>query len=278
MEILASWQLLSGWSVVLALMAGLYLLGAIRLHRRAGRGVFTVRRVVAAVVSLVALTLALIGPFEVFSGEALWAHMIQHVLFVGVAAPAMLIAAPLPVFMWALPQTLRLGVGEQLSAGGPVRRVMTALTRPKLALPLFILMLWAWHYPPAYELAISNTYVHFAEHLSMVLFAMLFWWPVIGPPPIRSPLPYPLRLLYLVLVLTPTAALAALITIFAATLDTVLYQSYVTTPRHLGLSAKDDQIIAGLILWIPGNMIYLTAVTVLFFKWAAKEMPRYPDE
>ena len=235
---------------------------------RGGRKVLPIYRPALFLISFGALSLALIGPFDFFGSVAFWPHMIQHMLLIVVAAPAMLGSAPMPVFLWALPYRLRIGVGGLLERDGIGRKVLSVFTTPRVALPIAVVALWVWHYPPAYQLALSNSYVHFAEHATMFAAAMMFWWPIIGPAPVRSKMPYPLRMFYIVFAVTPTAALAALITFS----NGVIYPFYEDTPRLFGIMPKEDQVLAGLILWLPGNFAYFVALTALFFIWSSREM------
>ena len=104
-------------------------------------------------------------------------------------------------------------------------------------------------------------------HLSMFATSILFWWPIIGPPPVRSQLTDPQRIIYLILVVTPTAVLAAIITLS----NTVIYTTYIDTPQHFTLTPTEDQRIGGLLMWIPGNIVYLATLTTLFLRWFAQE-------
>ncbi len=270
-DFITSWNFISGWTVVLAISAGFYYAGFLRLVRKNRAGINFAGPILAGV-GFISLSLALIGPFEVFSGETFWAHMTQHMLIIIVAAPAILSARALPVYLWVAPRVIRVGSGILLNRKGVVRYALLFLTNPKFALPFFVLVLWGWHYPPAYELALRNSFVHFAEHLTMFAAAVFFWWPIIGPPPVRSSLSYPQRLIYLILIVTPSAALAALITLIGR----VIYPFYLGSPSPFGLSALESQVIGGIIMWIPGNLIYLLAVTVIFFTWAKREMAPQP--
>jgi putative membrane protein len=51
----------------------------------------------------------------------------------------------------------------------------------------------------------------------------------------------------------------------------VLYPTYAAAPRIMDLSAMADQQIAGLIMWMPGGMIYLAAMSIVFFAWLGRE-------
>jgi cytochrome c oxidase assembly factor CtaG len=53
----------------------------------------------------------------------------------------------------------------------------------------------------------------------------------------------------------------------------VIYDHYETVDRHWGLSARDDQQIAGLIMGALGEAASLAAVTILFFRFLDHEEP-----
>jgi putative membrane protein len=95
----------------------------------------------------------------------------------------------------------------------------------------------------------------------------LNWWPILSPLPELPRLSPPGQILYLFLEAVPATVLGALI-VFA---PTVLYPTYAAAPRVLGLDALADQQIAGLVMWTPGGLIYLGALTAVFFTWFGRE-------
>ena len=66
---------------------------------------------------------------------------------------------------------------------------------------------------------------------------------------------------------TPTALLAAVITLS----NSVIYDFYIGSPPHFSWTTLEDQKIAGLLMWIPGNLVYLITLVSLFFKWFESE-------
>lgn len=264
---MGAWNFFNPLLVLLALAVGAYFTGLVRLQRRSGGEAISRSRIFFASAGFTMLFLALVGPFDVYSGDLFFVHMIQHMLLTMAAAPLLLASSPMPAYMWSLPETVRMGVGSTLSGRGLVRRLIALVTRPMFTLPLYVLTLWLWHMPAAYSLALENDYVHFLEHASMFGVGVLFWWPIIGPSPVRSSLSYPQRMIYVMLVVTPMAVLAAFLTLA----HDVSYHPYLLTPEHWGISKAEDQGIAGMIMWIPGNVIFLAAVTVIFFKWFDSE-------
>lgn len=266
-DFVSAWDFSSPPAVLFLVLAGAYTAGTIRLALRSETDSNYWSKVAAIVTAFILLAIALAGPLDYFSGELFAAHMSQHIVIAMFAAPLLLLARPMPAYIWALPRPLRIGVGTALTGSGVIVRAVRLLTRPVVALPLFIGTLYGWHIPAAYNGSLENEWVHLIMHFTMFTTAMLFWWPIVGPPPIRTQLSHPQRIVYLLLAVTPTALLAAIITLT----KTVLYDFYIDQPGHFGWSTTEDQRVGGLLMWIPGNFVYLATMTVLFFRWFAEE-------
>ena len=266
-DFFSSWSFSGPQFIVVAFLSLTYLVGMLRLQIRSGWQAIPIRKMLYAIGGYAILFFAVAGPPEAFSDDMFFAHMTQHILIAMVASVLLLAASPMAAYLWAMPETVRAGLAPSLAETGWLRRITATFTSPKFALPAFVLTLWGWHVPEAYALAIDNNYAHLAMHLSMFTTSLLFWWPIIGPPPVRFQLTDPQRIIYLILVVTPTAVLAAIITLSNA----VIYTSYIDTPHHFTLTPNEDQRIGGLLMWIPGNIIYLATLTTLFLRWFAQE-------
>ena len=266
-DFLSAWSLSGPQFIIVAFLAAVYIVGMLRLQIRSGWQAIPIRKVIYAIAGYAILFFAVAGPPEAFSEDMFFAHMTQHILIAMVASVLLLAATPMAAYLWAMPETVRVGLAPSLAEHGWLRNINAALTNPKFALPAFVLTLWGWHIPEAYSLAVRNDIAHLAMHLSMFATSILFWWPIIGPPPVRSQLTDPQRIIYLILVVTPTAVLAAIITLS----NSVIYTTYIDTPQHFTLTPTEDQRIGGLLMWIPGNIIYLATLTTLFLRWFAQE-------
>ncbi len=132
---------------------------------------------------LLAISTALISPIDSLANRFLSMHMVQHLLLLMIAPLGILLADPLPAFLWGLPGKLRLRAGGLLAPASPVRRVLRALTLLPVSWTLYVLNLWAWHSPALYQLALREPMIHDAEHLLFFLTALLFWWPIVNPSP-----------------------------------------------------------------------------------------------
>lgn len=266
-DLVSRWDIGDPLSILVLVSASIYMLGLMRLASRSHISLLDSKRVYAGVAGFAALYIALAGPFDAFAAEAFWLHMIQHLIISLIAAPLLLLASPMPAYLWAMPETVRMGAGELLREEAPIKRGLKWLIDPRITVPLFIGTLFAWHAPALFSAALDNDSVHYLQHFSFFVTAALFWWPIIGPAPVRSKLSYPQRLIYLLTVVTPTAVLASIITMSRS----VIYDDYIGTPTHWNMTALEDQTMAGLILWIPGNALYLAGLTAIFFTWASKE-------
>lgn len=257
-----SWSVRLEVVLPLLALAGLYALGHSRLSRRAPRSI-AARRPLLVLAGLAAFVLALLSPLDGLAEALFVAHMVQHMLLIAVAAPALLLADPFPIVVWALPVAARLRVRRFITRASVLGRVWRAATGMRLAWIVSACILWGWHIPRAYDAALASRWLHDVEHLSFFVGALVFWWPVIHPAPrFRRAPPDPLRVVYLVLGAFQTAALGLWLTLAPA----VLYRSYTGVSRPGGLGALDDQTWGGIVMWGLGGSIDMLAVLILVYR------------
>ena len=259
LEVLTAWEFDPFVVLPLALLGLLFARGRRRLARLSHRvGASPRGRLWFFAAAYLVLVLALLSPLHGFAEELFFVHMVQHVLLMSAAAPLLLLANPLPTVIWGLPFG-RAAVGSLLAPGGPLVNVLRVLTRPVVAWWHFTLNLWLWHQPAAYQAALEREALHYLQHFLFFLTAVLFWWPVIGPSPLRSRLGYPARMLYVFAAWLPNSVLGAGFT-FA---PSVIISYYQTRPRFWDIDPLTDQQLAGLLMWIPGDAVYAAAMMVL---------------
>jgi len=245
----------------------LYVRGWWRLRRTSRtRGAAPGWRLAAYLTGLATVVLALCSPLEILAELSFTAHMAQHQLLMMTAPPLLLLGAPFPLIMWALPLRLRRRVGGLVTRPGPVRRILSTLTWMPVALTLFTVTLWGWHYPFFYDLALRSPLLHDAEHLTFFGTAVLFWWPIINPAPrfhhLTSGAMYGARIGYLVLATAQNTLLGA---VFGMA-ERVFYPSYAAAPPLLlDWSPLDDQSFGGGVMWSASHM-FLLAILILLHR------------
>lgn len=162
---LTSWHWRPDVGLVVASLGAIYVTGWRRLRRRNPR---TARswRLLLYLTGLAVIVLAFFSPVDNLAARLFTMHMLQHELLTMVAPPLLLLANPLPVVLWALPRKPRHVLGHLLTRGTHARRVLRALTLMPVSWVLYMVILWGWHFPTAYEASLRVEFLHNAQHLS----------------------------------------------------------------------------------------------------------------
>jgi putative membrane protein len=266
LQVGGAWDWRPAVLLVIGALAALYLRGWTRLRRTRRTGAAPGWRLAAYLIGLGCVFLALCSPLELLAELSFTAHMVQHQLLMMGAPPLLLLAAPFPVVLWALPPPLRRRIGALVARPGPARRVLSWLTRMPVAGVLYTVTLWGWHHPVAYEAALRYPVLHDIEHLTFFGTAVLFWWPIVNPAPrfrrLSSGLMYGARIGYLILATAQNTMLGAVLGMS----ERVFYPSYAAAPRLLGdWGPLDDQAFGGGVMW-SGSHMFLLAVLVLLHR------------
>jgi cytochrome c oxidase assembly factor CtaG len=136
----------------------------------------------------------------------------------------------------------------------------------------FIAIFLGWHDPYAYNAALESELIHDLEHLTFFATAMLFWWLVIGAGPRLRHLSFGLRI-GLLIAAVPVNMAAGIAISFASQ---PIYTYYTSVPRLWGLTVMQDQMLGGIIMWIPGTMMYLLAALILLSRVVQAEADKQP--
>lgn len=256
-DVLLTWTWRPDVIAVLGVSGAAYVVGWRRLRRRDERAA-SGWRLAAYLSGIGALALALLSPIDWLGSLLFFVHMIQHELLMMAGPPLILLGDPLPVVLWALPAKWRRSAGQVLAPGARLRRLLRTITWMPVTWPLFVVVLWGWHAPAAYEASLGSELVHNVQHLSFFTAALLFWWPLINPAPrLHGHIHHALRVVYAV----PAAFQSQLLGLILALFTTrVLYPHYEAVPRLWGYSALEDQSAAGLLMMQVEGLVYLAVV------------------
>jgi len=206
------------------------------------------------------MLLALISPLDVLADDYLFsAHMLQHMLLV--------LAVP-PLLILGIPRNLAMSI-VRIPALGTIER---ALRNPLLAWTLGIAALWIWHLPGLYDATLASEPLHIFEHLMFLVTATIFWWPILSPLA-GSRMSHGAAFAYLGAAMLVTTVLGILIT-FA---PVGVYTAYLHPRDNLGildalhhswgLTTEADQELGGLLMWVPGGLVYLGAIMAVLARW-----------
>lgn len=262
------WSVGGAWSydpwlvIPLYLAAILYLLGTRRLWRRAGhgRGVHP-WHAACFWAGWTLLALALISPLHWIAERVLAVHMIEHEIIMVAAAPLLVLSRPLVALLFAVPLGWRRGLGAITSAA-PFRGLWRLLSAPFSATLLHGSVIWSWHMPLLFDAAVANPFLHKLQHASFLAVALLFWWANCK----LERRDYGIAALHLFATMMAMSLLGALLTLSPR----LWYSAYAASDGLSGLTPLEDQQLAGLVMWIPGCMVYAVAALAFFGLWLTK--------
>ncbi len=253
-------RILTAWDVDPSIPIGcvLLLVGWFAAHRPRCRPDLARGGCFAAGVAV--MFIALTSPIDTLGDAYLFsAHMLQHMLLI-LVVPPLLILGLSPRFVRAVIGVPALGAIE-----GFVRR-------PAIAWLPAMAALWIWHIPALFDAALANENLHIVEHLCFMSAATIFWWPILCPLE-TSRMPAMAALLYLFAAMLAPSLLGIAIT-FAGP---GLYQPYLHPEDPLriagllrdtwGLTPEVDQELGGLLMWVPGGLVFLAAIFVVMARW-----------
>lgn len=236
-------------------------LGWRRLHARSTGGRARLKRHGSwFAIGWLVLAGALVSPLHEAGERSFTAHMIEHELIMLLAAPLLVLAEPLATMLWAFPPGARRTLGTLATAIAPAYRWASGAV---VATLLQAAVLWIWHMPSLFDLALADDAWHAVQHGCFLVSALLFWTAMLGRRGAGARATADRALAGLCLLATSiiTGALGALMA-FATSPWYAGYARLALAP--FGLSPAEDQQVAGLIMWVPGGLVHLGAALLLF--------------
>ncbi len=221
------------------------------------------RRSAFFLAGLGAIAVALLSGIERYDTTLFSVHMVQHLLLALVAAPLIVLGAPVTLALrLASPETRRALILPLLHS-----RVLRAITHPVVAWLVFAGVMWGTHFSTLFDAALEDRLLHDFEHGLYLGAGLLFWWPAVAADPAPRRLGHPVRILYVLLQMPQNTFLAVVLLNAAAP----LYPHYATLERDWGPSALEDQQLAAGIMWLGGDILFLAAVFALIASWMRAE-------
>ena len=237
----SQWSADPGPLIAAAIALALFTHGFIRLRRRGRRDHAGWDRALLFGLGVAVSVVPLVSPIDPLSDDYLLSvHMFEHVAL-GDAGPALMVCAvrgPLLVFM--LPGL----VLRPLARSARIRGGLGYLTRPRVSLAAWVVVMAAWHLPWVYDYAVAHQTVHDLEHLSFAIVGVLVWIQLVDPAR-HGRLRVPQRLLFALALFVFGQVLADVLLLTL----TPLYPHYADQPlRVMGISPLLDQRLAGFVM------------------------------
>ncbi|HLR24862.1 MAG TPA: cytochrome c oxidase assembly protein [Fodinibius sp.] len=212
---------------------------------------------------LTGIALALpVGPAQ---GQSLFSmHMIRHILLLMLAPPFLVSGLPKKPI-------------QKLFSKQGTHSISHILLYPLVTWSLGIGLMWFWHAPfifnkmAGYSGSVSiSIFLHTVEIGSLLAVGILFCSPIVFPldkyrlPPLRG-------IVYLFTACWGCSILGILITFAPAGLYHTAFSTGSVT--IWGLTQEGDQQLGGLLMWVPGCIIYVSGAMVLLARWYSQSKP-----
>lgn len=262
-------QALGAWAfdplvwVAAGLAAIGYLIAARRVDRAHPHSRVPRRRLAAWLGGLAVVFVALQSSIDVYATTLFSVHMVQHLLLTMVAAPLLVLGAPITLLLRVAPaRTRQAWILPVLHS-----RLVRVLSHPVVAWTAFAVVMWVTHFSPLFGASLADALVHSGEHALFLGAALLFWWPAIGADPAPSRLGPAARVGYLALGMPQSSFLG--LALFSA--PRVLYEHYTEVASGGAAGALADQQLAGGLMWAGGDGLFLLALVLGVAAWLRAE-------
>ena len=200
---------------------------------------------------IVLVAVSLNSPLETIAIHyLLLIHLLQNVMIADWAPPLLVLG---------LTPAMRAAVAQR---GG---RPLVVLTRPRVALPLWLAVWYGVHLPAFYDYALRHPWLLNLEHGALIFAGLVFWWPVFSHLPQRLSTPWQLAYLGAAYV---GSAFLSLALIFSGR---AFYGFYEAAPRLWGLSPSKDQNLGGILMNAEQMLVFFAALTYFLLKLLSEE-------
>jgi cytochrome c oxidase assembly factor CtaG len=191
------------------------------------------------------------SPLETLAAHyLLLMHLLQNVLLADIA-PLLLVLGLTPAMRTAL------------AAGGG--RPLAAVTRLRVALPIWLVGWYVIHLAAFYDAALENAWLLNVEHFLLLAIGLLFWWPLLSDAPHAATTPQ--RLAYLGAAFVFSAFLGLGLTFAGSS----FYDYYENAPRLWGLTPLEDQNLGGVLMTAEQSLVFLAAISYFLVRLLNEE-------
>jgi putative copper resistance protein D len=249
-------------TVAVALVALLWVRATRQVAREHPGNPYPRRRTVSFAAALLLVLLALQSGIERYDTTLFSMHMVQHLILLFPVPILLLQAGPVTLLLRVASPRWRARILSVLQS-----RAVGVISHPLVGWTLLVAVMWGTHLSVMFETALENETIHNMEHALYLSTALLFWAPIFSVDPIRHRLRGGSALAYLITQMPQNSFLGVAI-MFSST---PLYPHYVSLQRAWGPTPLEDQQLAGAIMWLVGDALFLAAIFVVLATLAKSE-------
>ncbi len=194
-----------------------------------------------------------LGRYYLFS-----VHMIQHIVILLIIPPLLLTGTNKDFF-------------DGLLKNPKINKAGKFLFNPMTTWMIGVGSMWVWHVPLLFKGMMDSEVIHILEVVSLLIAGFIFAWPVFNPTKFKK-----LEPLQTALYLFTACVGCTVLGIFITFAPAGLFSQYMMGNNlailnylqfDMGISPAIDQQAAGLIMWVPACLIYLTIILITLAKW-----------
>jgi putative copper resistance protein D len=249
-------------TVAVALVALLWVRATRQVAREHPGNPYPRRRTVSFAAALLLVLLALQSGIERYDTTLFSMHMVQHLILLFPVPILLLQAGPVTLLLRVASPRWRARILAVLQS-----RAVGVISHPLVGWTLLIAVMWGTHLSVMFETALENETIHNMEHALYLSTALLFWAPIFSVDPIRHRLRGGSALAYLITQMPQNSFLGVAI-MFSTT---PLYPHYASLQRAWGPTPLEDQQLAGAIMWLVGDALFLAAIFLVLAALAKSE-------
>jgi cytochrome c oxidase assembly factor CtaG len=253
------WQFAPVVTGFVAVAAGLYLWGVVRVARRHPARPWPAWRTGLFLAGLAVVVLATQSGIGSYDDLLFWDHMVQHLMLLMIAPPLLIFGQPLTLLLHASRNPLHSQAKRLLRS-----RVASFLTWPVFGCVAYGVAVVGAHLTGLANLVETNQAVHNAEHAAFLLIGYLFFLPILGSEPIRWRLSYPVRLVILVLIMPVDTFTGLMLGYGSASSPGVP-----TGPRPAWAPPPvSDLHTGGAVMWVGGDGLMFGLMMLVYLLWS----------
>jgi len=264
LSFLGTWTFDPALAVPLVMATVLYSWGAWTVTARHPDSPWPGRTTVFFQSGVALLWVSLLGPVGAFDDTFFWAHMVQHVIMVMVAAPLLLLGAPILLILRVSPPRIR----RRWVVPVLKSRLAYSLTNPVTTWLILALVIVGTHFSPFYEFALEHQGVHrLVEHPLYLGAALLYFYPLLPGNLTTRRVSPAVRMISLALMMVPETMTG----FFIYASPFVMYPFYARLSRPFGPGALADQQLGGALMWAGSMAIDSVWIALATHEWLRSE-------